>query len=415
METESRLRDRIVTLLDRLDARWIVLIALGLRLGWLLFCNNPTTSDTFIYHDSAIHIAAGDGFLDESGNPQGWWPVGYPALLAPFYRIFGASTRVAHVVNAFLGALAVFGVFKLGRSLFGERAGRAAASIVAIYPTFVMYTTCIASENAVLAGLPWLLWLFVLAARTGSWPLTALSGVLLAAGAYVRAPTLFVAATLPLLALLFRRGWIDAAARGALVVAVAVALLVPWGLRNQRAFGRFSLVSMNGSSNLWMGNHPGSNGGYAPLPDEFEGVPLVVREDELGARAKRFIKEHPGQFAVLTVKRLWLTLRSDTIAAEWNTRGMQQRFGRNVAVPAKMLCTAAYYLLWVGALSALVMRARRRLWGWQDWYLLALVGLLAFPFVVIVGGNRYHLPMLPLLAIWTSAHLAKVEPTSQAG
>ena len=383
-------------------------------MAWLLFCDNPPPSDTFIYHDSAIHLAAGQGFLDESLKPQGWWPVGYPALLAPFYRIFGASPHVAFVVNALLGALAVLGVHRLAGSLFGERAGRAAALVVTVYPTFVLYTTCIASENAVLAELPWLLWLFVLVARTGPWPLTALSGVLLGLGAYVRAPTLFVVAALPLLALLLRRGWIDAAARGALAVVVAVALLLPWGFRNKREFGQFSLVSMNGSSNLWMGNHPGSDGGYTRLPEEFEGKSLVERETELGARAKRFIKEHPGQYAVLTLRRLFLTLRSDTIAAEWNTQGLANRLGRNVAVPFKILCTGAYYLLWAGALAALVMRVRRQWWGWQDWYLIALVALLAFPFVFIVGGNRYHLPMLPLLAVWASARFAPVQQPSPA-
>src|SRR3954469_21355568 len=119
------LEARTIAVLDRLDAHRLVILALVLRVAWLFFCNNPPPSDTFIYHDSAIHLAAGQGFLDESLKPQGWWPVGYPALLAPFYRVFGASPHVAFVVNALLGALAVLGVHRLAGSLFGERAGRA--------------------------------------------------------------------------------------------------------------------------------------------------------------------------------------------------------------------------------------------------------------------------------------------------
>jgi hypothetical protein len=54
-----------------------------------------------------------------------------------------------------------------------------------------------------------------------------------------------------------------------------IALLVPWWIRNQRAFGGFVPIANNGGVNLYIGNNPLATGGYrldravmAQLPSE---------------------------------------------------------------------------------------------------------------------------------------------------
>lgn len=396
----------------KVDLPRIVLLALALRGLWIAVCPNQPTSDTFMYHDLAVHIAAGQGFIDQYGQAQGWWPVGYPMILAFFYRLIAPGPTVAHLANVVLGLMTVMGVHRLARDLFGERAGLAAALAVAVYPTLILYTTCIAAENAVLPAVAWLAWMF---ARIGSsvrprWGLTAAAGLLLGAATYIRPTMLLLLLGLPALGLL-RKGrvprWhpVHVLGRAAVVGAVALLLLVPWGVRNQHLFGKFSLVSLNAGANLWMGNHPGATGGYVPFPKELEALPLVDREAEFTRRAVDFIVQNPGEYLLLIAKRIWVTLRSDTIAVAWNAVGIERTLGAGAAFPLMVLCTLGYYLV-VGAMLWVVIERRRRRWmSWRDHYLAMMLVLLAAPFVFIVGGNRYHLPLLPLMAVWTSAGL----------
>ena len=72
-----------------------------------------------IYHQAAIALARGEGFVETSGQPHGWWPVGYSAALAPFYWLFGEAPRVGHVANLVFGLAAVFALHRLAFGLAG--------------------------------------------------------------------------------------------------------------------------------------------------------------------------------------------------------------------------------------------------------------------------------------------------------
>jgi 4-amino-4-deoxy-L-arabinose transferase-like glycosyltransferase len=407
---------RIESFLDRVGLRSILILALAVRLIWIAVCPATPVSDAFIYHDSATRLAHGIGFTDQGGAPLGWWPVGYPALLAGAYRIFGATPRVAYFLNALLGVVAVAGVHRLARELFGERSGRAAALLTATYPSFVLYSTVVLSENATIPIVVWLAWLFLrlIGGGAGRWRECVAAGLVLGAGTYVHASTLLLVLALPLRIVAMREPRRFALARALLAVGIAIATLVPWGLRNQREFGRFSLVSMNGMSNLWMGNHPGTDGGYWPLPAEYRLAPIPDREARLGAIAKSFIREHPGTYLILIGRRLWMTLRSDTSAAQWCETGIARTFGKAAETPLKILTSTAYYALLAWTLLVVTRRAWRREWAWQDGYLLSLSLLVAAPFALIVGGNRYHLPLLPLLMTWASVAWAD-RPLARGG
>jgi 4-amino-4-deoxy-L-arabinose transferase-like glycosyltransferase len=397
--------------LDRATLGRVVVAAVVVRVIWLLICPaDPLSSDTLIYHQGATSLAAGRGFLDASGQPQGWWPVGYPALLAPFYRIFGARPTVAHAVNVLLAALTVAGIHRLALLLFGERSARLAALSFALHPTFILFASCVASENAMIPAVVWLAWLFARVGRDErAWRLSAAAGLVLGGAVYVRPTSGALLAAPVLLGLLRRERGLRVAGRAAVVGAVALAVLWPWGLRNERAFGVFSVTSMNGASNLWMGNHPGSDGGACTLPGDLEEGPVVPRERLLRQQALRFIGEHPGTYLTLVARRLWLTLRSDTAAVEWNASRITERFGSRAITGFKALTSGVYYLLVAAAIAA-ARRRRRAGRDWRDRYLAGLLALLALPFVLIVGGNRYLLPLLPFLAVWAAALLA----TSQA-
>ncbi len=379
-------------------------VGLLLRLAWILVCPNEPTSDQVVYHDSARWLVERLSYVNATGNPAGYWPVGYSALLAPFYALFGPHPAVAFVVNALLGGLTIVTTGGLAATLFGIRAGRAAAWVVALLPTGVLYTTCIASENAVLPGLMGAMWLMATPGegkrRIG---LDIMAGVVLAATTYVRGTALPFAA-IPL-ALSFRTPWL-AVRRAATVGACLLALTLPWAFRNHADFGTYSLTSINAGANLWMGNREGTDGMAASLPPDLPDD-LAVRDAELRQRAIGIILADPVRSARLAFLRSWVTLRSDTIAASWNVVGLEARFGKRAVTVAKVACTLGYFALLGAAALGLFARFRARLLDRGDAVLALGCALIALPFVVIVGGNRYGLPLQPLLSCWAGFKLAQ--------
>jgi hypothetical protein len=99
-------------------------------------------------------------------------------------------------------------------------------------------------------------------------------------------------------------------------------------------------------------------------------------------------------------------MRSDTIAAGWNQVGLRARFGGDGVAIAKGICTLGYYSLLGLAVLGVWRRRRAAALDAGDLTLLLATCLIAAPFVLIVGGNRYQMPMQPFLAVWAGAWLA---------
>jgi 4-amino-4-deoxy-L-arabinose transferase-like glycosyltransferase len=394
--------------LSQLTLGRILIVAAIVRIAWIALCPNEPTSDQLIYHISAVEIAEGHGYVDQSGNPANFWPVGYSALLVPFYWVFGAVPSSAFVANFVLSLWGVWGVDLLARELFGERVRKLASLAAALYPSFVFYTTCLASENAYVPGMVWAVWLGVRASRAPrALPWAALAGLGIGLVAYVRATVVLLVPVIVLLLWLERRQVKDVLGRGAVVAAFAWLALLPWSIRDYKEFGSLTPFSMNGGANFWMGNHPGGTGGYTKPPADVMNLRVDVRDKELGRRAWEFVSEHPLEYAKLCVVRAAKTLATDTSAVVWDQRGIDKTLGESAALPLKILSTLVHYALLALVLLRSVELWRTRSWSRADSVLAATVAALSVPFVFIVSGNRYHLPIIPFLIIWAAASAPK--------
>jgi hypothetical protein len=131
---------------------------------------------------------------------------------------------------------------------------------------------------------------------------------LLGVGTLLRPQTLLIA---PLLGLMsaragLRRRLVAAAA----TTALAIAVCLPWTLRNCARMDRCVLVSANAGWNLLIGATPGAGGTFAPVADEI--VPrecrTVFAEAEkdvcFGTAALRQIRAEPGRWLALIPKKL---------------------------------------------------------------------------------------------------------------
>lgn len=384
----------------------LVLTAVLVRAFWALLVPVMPVSDSNAYDVFAKNIVAGAGYAWQEGNPNVYWAPGASFIYAAHYFVFGhhyAPVVVGHILAQTLTLL--LAMWLAGR-WYGWRAAFWTGLILALWPTHVMFTTVLASENWF--PLFTLLGLFLWYAPRLPWPARALlAGLAWGAAAYLRPPALLFPVLMLMLDLRNLKGAPRLAGTAALCWVAMLALLAPWAIRNNHHFGEYVLVSANSGANLWMGNNPESTGAYMDLPEDVMHLNTVERDAELKARAVAYIKERPGRFLVMSAKRLFDTYNRETIGVAWNQKGIAHRFGDGAADTLFKLGATGYYGL------ALLLGLAGVAWvAWQH--------PLTFPFrhaavlywayfaavhAVVVSQDRYHLPSNPFIAMLAAVAL----------
>ncbi len=243
----------------------VTLAAFALRL-FFYFRFPHVTGDSLIYGDIARNwLDHGIFGLSHAEGPSPTWIrlPGYPAFLAACFVLFGRehyhAVLLAQIVIDVAGC---FVIADLARRTVSERAARFAFLLAALCPFTANYTaaplaetlsiffTAVALDCAIAA---------FMASDEGrsSWAAWAGCGVAVSAGIMLRPDggILLIAIGLFLLWRMWRQPAERARlfAAGVLVLAIAIAPLVPWTLRNWRDFHRFQPLAPR----------------YANDPDEF--------------------------------------------------------------------------------------------------------------------------------------------------
>jgi 4-amino-4-deoxy-L-arabinose transferase-like glycosyltransferase len=265
----------------------VLAVALGARLGVAAWAHAhfPPAEDGFYYDTVARRIAAGHGYTwlwpDGAVTYAAHYSIGYPALLGAAYALFGAGVGVAMVVNALLGAAGAAAAHRLALHAMPRRHALAAGLVVALHPALVPYAAAVMTEGATTA-------LLLVAAsfaarsradsragssrlgsRAGLW--RAAVGLAMGAATLVRPQCLALAPVLGTLSV-DEVGWKARLSAAAVVLGLALAVCLPWTVRNCVRMDTCALVSINGGWNLLIGAQT-QTGGWAELV-----VPPACRE-----------------------------------------------------------------------------------------------------------------------------------------
>ena len=397
----------------------VLLVAFALRLAWALLVPVIPQSDAAMYDSFAREILAGHGYVFPGGRETAYWPVGASALYAVAYAIFGTGGLGVAVFNVAMGtAMAGLG-YGIARLRFGERAGLIAGLLIACWPTWIAFATVPNSE------MPYALLLMlaillrtpnpVAPAQAGAsggksatlphWLLrNILAAACLAGSAYMRPIVMPLFVALPLFDWLRHRDWKRMGLDLIATLLVAAALIGPWAMRNKALFGHPVPISTNFGANLWMGNNPQSNGGYMALPQT--GIANEVERDQhFKQTAIAFIKAHPGRYLTLTAHRVPLSLDRESVGIAWNSEALPD----GLLTPLKALATIYWLAAFLLSLAGFVLLMRQSLLNLFDPVIVA-VGLVFATAILVVGGDRYHLPADPFIAIVAAYLLAHFWP-----
>ncbi len=331
----------------------VLQVALGLRMlaadavdlyvhrgGSARLCLFP---DTEIYWGLARAIRMGEPYeyVEWSDIPHfALRTPGYPLFLAAVQAVFGTRTLAVRLVQAVLGTLSVYLVYRLtlqlahssGLAPAGEpswsrrwTAPLVAAALAAINPYYLFMSALILSEAVFVPLMLAALWgLAVLwvepgraAAVTGkNAALVALASGGAAGLAILVRPSwaLFVPAILLIWVMANARDRIALAwsARGALIFALGLAVVMsPWWVRNARIYGRFVPTALWLGASLYDGLNPRATGASdMSFLDDREIWPRDEQDQdaELTRRAVAFAREQPAQalsLALVKLGRFW--------------------------------------------------------------------------------------------------------------
>jgi 4-amino-4-deoxy-L-arabinose transferase-like glycosyltransferase len=243
----------------------VTLAAFALRLFFYLRFPH-VTGDSLIYGDIAKNwLQRGIYGLSHGEGPRPTWIrlPGYPAFLAACFALFGSKHyNAVLLVQIVIDVAGCFVIADLARRTVSPRAGRFAFLLVALCPFTADYTVAPLAETLSIFFTAIALDCAVAAFQASEEGLTRWSAwmgcaIAVAAGILLRPDGGILLVTLGLF--LLWRMWNRPAERarlfwaGAVVLAVSVAPLVPWTIRNWRDFHRFEPLAPR----------------YASDPDEF--------------------------------------------------------------------------------------------------------------------------------------------------
>lgn len=300
---------------SRLHALVVALVALAARALVVLLAGGrfPATADGFFYHIFADRLARGLGYTwawpDGAVTFVAHYPVGYPALLAPAYRLLGAHPAVAMGVNAVLGAALAVAIHALLLRATSRRKALAGALVVALHPALVPYVAALMTEGTTAALLA-VGCAFVARSRKtrGSAAWLVAGGLVLGLATLVRPQCLVLAPVLGFFSVR-RGGGVARFARAVALTALVLATCAPWTYRNCVRMKSCALVSVNGGWNLLIGEQ--TRGGAweeIKVPDECKAVWDEAGKDAcFGAAAKRAIVADPAPWLARAPGKLAVT------------------------------------------------------------------------------------------------------------
>jgi hypothetical protein len=252
----------------------VTLLALGVRLAWVLAVPTVPVSDFAMYRESANYLSE-FGHLD----PGFIYMPGFVVLLA-WIKDAGGGLLAQKLLGVGFGALGTGALFAIAHQLLDVPAAASdgggagwrrrlpcpyalvTALLFALWPAGVGMAGVVGTDMPAAALLALALALLVTLAPRRPWAAAVAFGVGMGLTAWVRAVALPLSALALGLWLARRERLLRAAALTAAGVATTLLVLLPWGIRHARQSGALYFTDDHGGITALIGANPDSEGTY---------------------------------------------------------------------------------------------------------------------------------------------------------
>jgi hypothetical protein len=187
--------------------------------------------------------------------------------------------------------------------------------------------------------------------------------------------------------------------RGALLIALAFALtIVPWIIRNSLLHERLTGIETSMGYNLYLGYHPQGNGSFVFGPSlDLLTILDDAERDRIGTeKAIEFIRAQPERFIPLAINRLGFFFGLEK-------RVLMYFYSNNIIgyIPLPLLLTIVGILLLPFVIISTSAALGLALLRWRPEHILLILLLVGYilPHVFILSEDRFHLALVPYIAI----------------
>ncbi|MCP4583965.1 MAG: glycosyltransferase family 39 protein [candidate division Zixibacteria bacterium] len=331
----------------RIILGYIFCLALALRFAIFYFWAWDT-GPHYEYVEIARYIVAGyghwwDWFGSVSPQPSAAFVPLYSYFLAFFIALTNDPARWIYFAQVLLNALGVYAFFLLGKHWGGKKIGLVAAGLYAMFPEIAFMPTRMVPEAIIVGPVILTVYLYLKIKsgianrpqyRSFFWLGVFIGFLSLMKGSLV---FLFLGCFLGLLPCGLKKMPVR---RGLLFLSLGFLIAIsPWIIRNTIVLGQPVFRTTYGY-NLWRGNYPGASGTgrlhpgdtREVMPDDeyFDYINRNQPEAEIEIdrfftdEALRFIKQDPGNFIMLSLKRSLYFITYDPthpLARNWTYLG----------------------------------------------------------------------------------------------
>jgi 4-amino-4-deoxy-L-arabinose transferase-like glycosyltransferase len=380
-----------------------------------------------LFDTLAWNLASLGWFTMDGATPSAHVGPLYPAILAAFYAVVGHRPEWVLYLNVGFDIATSFCIYRVGAKLFHPWIGALAAAALFLYPAYWTYDPRIRSESLLTFLLNAWLWATVVC-RSSTRMLSFVGAGLLAGLTILCKPvTIVLAVALIALACLGADSVRVRSVRVSMYLLACLLVVLPWTIRNYRAFDLVIPVSAGVGAGFWMGSDPLSRGswpmshimetqiwesaGITPLP--YAHAMYDVSIDRL-LRAKGWarITEEPVRYLWLTLTRVFDFWIGNSFYLVSSDQGFVQGFAQDALDRGWLVATysvAKRLLLIPGLVVLALWSAWSRRSRWRE-----LLPLYIFPIGLMLGyvpftveAGRYALPVLPCLMVLSVAVLVQ--------
>ncbi|HEX2927374.1 MAG TPA: hypothetical protein VHP38_14135 [Ruminiclostridium sp.] len=403
----------------------LVLAAVLPRLIWIYYVRTQPFSDFLHLYDYGVKASHGDfkGFV----NFYAVFPfkIGFGMVLAGLFSIFGTGLWAAKILNVALSLALVLIIYAGGKMLYGERAGRVASLLCALWPAQIMYTSVIASEHVFLVlftGAVLLSLYFIKKYTYKNYEFT--NGNLLLIGTalitacaqLIRPMSMILLPVFAVFVLLYKRYRADSLSSVGLGIKSIVLFIAAYfavvnliNLPVQKATG-VDITKSDSGFNLMIGTNSKASGMFND--EDFKLIEKdnydfeKVQKDSKKIAVNR-IKSNPVGFVKLAKRKFEILWGDENYGYYWSTSAAQNSDTENSVKSHPRLFYAAsqafYILIIILAICACVYSLNEK--RYDSLMILMLFGGLLLSYTFLEVQSRYHMPVMPLLIVFGTGFL----------
>ncbi|MBI5352650.1 MAG: glycosyltransferase family 39 protein [Chloroflexi bacterium] len=336
---------------------------------------------------------------DPRGVLTSFRPPLYPVFIAFIYFITGVGAEryfIVRISQTVLSAALVPLTYFIARKVFpeNEHAAKVSAWVIVFYPLLVIYPLSLATENLFFVLVLLSVLTLLKADETRAAKHFILSGILIGLAALTRSVFLAFGG----LAVLWVFFALKEKQKAVLLFLIVSAVTLPWMIRNTLLHHHLTGIESALGYDLYVGYHPESTGTFQygisldMMPYLDDGV-----RDEIGkAKAFEFIRQDPGRIPYLMVRRLGYFFGLER-------RALTYFYSNDFLgyIPKPLLLLIAFIALMPFVIVSVSSALGISILKWNHKTLLLMLAIFGYltPHILILGEDRFHLTLVPFLAI----------------